>query len=164
MTQEIKTEKFEGLLVKYPDNTSDLVYPKIGMVDLYFHLNNGEYESVAIPQGKWKLLGNPFELSEAYCQLIVPLIKRVYGRSYYDYTVVYPNGTFDYVGTAKQSFNSLLKSLQVYKENPYGKPDINTEKYFPISDDEKDTLFMNDWDKWEEAEERTGNWIILEKL
>lgn len=141
MTQEIKTKKFEGLLVKVPDEAHAPTISKDGW--LYWEINGsrntGQEE---LPYGQWKLIGNPFELSDELLAIILP-------------------DTFE-----KRRFShwiDILSSLQVYKENPYGdKPEFvfNENGKSPI----EFARFEADMFKWQEKEERTGNWILIEKI
>jgi len=66
--------------------------------------------SIDIPSGNWQIVSKLSDITEEQAREMVPLIKRVYGQSYYDYTVVFKVG-FGYVGTAIQSIHSLIRSL-----------------------------------------------------
>jgi len=169
MIKEIKTEKFEGLAVLVPDDAEDFDRECVSDEDFfqlnYLMINNDEESgfhgeptvySIDMPCN-FEIIGKSTELTEEQCADIVGLsfgVNNIY-KSYEDITAV---------DTAKESFASLMQSIGAYSVNPYPKPDINSEKYVPISDDAKDTLFMNDWDQWETAQEHTGTWLILKRI
>jgi len=137
MTQEIKTDKFEGLLVKVPE----------GQVEIFeygfssYHLCITENKDIQLPVGQWKLIGNPFELSDWQWKGIVP--------------TQFTGGAYNYSNYPHLSAGlSLLRSLQVYKENPFknGEPStINHEVWYSKQE-------------WQEAEKRTGNWVLIQKI
>lgn len=154
MIKEIKTEKFEGLAVLVPENASDLVYPKIGIVDLYFLLKNGQYESVIIPQNKngYEIMGKATELTRQNCADIVKYIGLPW-NAYKDYT-----NNSNWFNNPIQSFKSLLYSLGCYSENPIPVPEPQGNGI-----DEMD--YCQTWIKdYEEAQGFTGTWLILKKL
>lgn len=159
MTQEIKTEKFEGLLVKVPE------------ADAYgFRISYGSYvvlswkhkskssDSYRITDNtseKWKIIGNPFELSEEECISIL-------GDQHYNEVLGYYLPVFGYWGykyykTAIEALNTLLKSLQVYKENPYGNLFMRDEDAGSYKETEL-------YPRWKIAQERTGSWILIQKI
>jgi len=166
MIKEIKTEKFEGIAVLVPDGGywPTLKYVKYSdgkeyhMVDYYFGPNHtggfilwykdfGGRKKYPEKDGL-KVIGISSDIMEEECAEIVK-----------DWIGYYP-----ICYSSKEIFIKKLESLGCYSVNPFPKPDINAEKYTPISDDVKDTLFMNDWDQWENAQEHTGTWLILRKV
>lgn len=156
MTQEIKIDKFEGVLVKVPEGNQHCSVELYGDDELVM-INKmyGGYDGLcALPDGKWKLIGNPFELREEQWQNIVDFkVKTGFYKAYStDLGFIY--------NSALDSGYSLLKSMQVFNINPYGDEPKFKECICSdcVSDNE---MYQYDW---EEAEERTGNWILLEKL
>lgn len=156
MQVEHKTQKGTVLFVKVPDDASDLTLPKVGMIDLYFQTKvKSEYEednyiSVGLPDLGFQLIGLTSEVTEKQAKMIVPLIERVYGQSYYDYTVKFKVG-YGYVGTALESLKSLMQHLQVYEVNPYS--------HFTNPED-----FDNDAiEHAQELSNFVGKWVVLFK-
>jgi len=184
MTQEIKTEKFEGLLVKVPEATiRSTVYMgylihkchniENGVTDeqlndyskltkyLKTHKPEKDYKESAIklPSGQWKLIGNPFEWSDYQWKDIVDIAK---SGGFIDCFKDYEKEGYMF-GLPLQSGLSLLKSLQVHKENPYGSmPEFVFKNYgkSPI----EFSRFELDMCEWQAAEERTGNWVLIQKI
>jgi len=164
MTQEIKTEKFEGLLVKVPDDTiRSTVYMgylihkchnfENGITDeqladyskltkyLKNHNPEKDYKEVAVklPDGQWKLIGNPFELREDQVLQIIPRMK----------DSGYPFEIEDW----DESWLNTLDMLKVYEVNPYTHP----SKLSPVGYNKNKQL-------WKDAQERTANWVLIQKI
>jgi len=62
--------------------------------------------------------------------------------------------------TATESGKSLMNSLEVYLENPYGehKPSLTEDLDFKTT---KASEFLIEQMKWNKVQERTGNWILI---
>jgi len=149
----INTGKAELLLVKLPERAKNLFMHKDKLFWVIDKHPWGGFEK--LPSKTWKILGNPFDFTEEQCNEIMPLIDRVYGSSYIDYGTTYKNLSHGYTGSAKGSFNSLLRANNIYRENPFGeKP--------------HETFNHPEWEyiraKWQDAENNVGNWICLIKV
>lgn len=156
MQIEHKTEKGTLLFLKMEND-----YSIAGLNDghIYFWTSSlfqsmGDYPlCVEIPNGKFEYIGLTSDVTEEQAKMMLPLIKRVYGQSYYDYTVKFKVG-YGYVGTALESFKSLMKDKQIYEVNPFGT---------------KQPLIENDYTNqelrsgWDEKQSLCGRWIVLFK-
>ena len=103
-----------------------------------------------IPAGDYDLLGKVSELTTEQMERVCErkYVPDELGRRYKDYST----GRYD--KDLKDSFQSLLDSLQVYSVNPYGdKPKINGYN--------SHQKYNSDLEQWQAAEERTGNFILL---
>lgn len=160
MTKQITTESgIVLLLVEVPDGASDLTRPKVGIVDLYFDMKDGEYESVVIPQGNWK--GKHFkEMSEEECAGLV----RQYGGKIFDYDPKYYSSYPDYeftnhpfeskfFDTAIESGHSLLKSQGILLVNPHEHP-----IYKGTMEEE---LFIHLESEYDEAQSKVKNPLVI---
>lgn len=172
MQVEHKTEKGTLLWIKLPD---DLVsfnqYEDMGYFVLEIKsqiLGNQnitqKWQNIRLEQG-FQLIGLTSEVTEEQCKMMVPLIKRVYGQSYYDYAIKFKVG-YGYVGTALESFKSLMQHKEVYEVNPVEKPEIPKDTGY--SDDKgafefKTESYNFSFKEWNESESRTGKWLVLFK-
>lgn len=137
MIQEIKTDKFEGLLVKVPDGSYGFRISYGSYVVLSWKhktQGSGAYRITDNTSEKWHIIGNPFELTD---ELLAILPETYTGRRY-------------------SQWMDILKSLLVYKENPY--------QYPIIHDFSSEKKYKEQHLKWQQTEERTGNWVLLQKL
>lgn len=122
-----------------------------------------------IPQGNWKLLGVFSDLTEEqicevlnidFCDICTLEKKGVYGTDG-GYAAGCEGSRCDYVREELHvKMNELLKSENVYTENPYGfEPDEYDDEFWEGIDHEK-TVFL-EWkyeeiaNKWQEAQSRT---------
>jgi len=158
MQVEHKTEKGTVLFVKVPDDAKDFVYfddedmPYLSYLikDFSGWLTDRKYLKVC---NGFQLIGLTSEVTEEQAKMMVPLIKRVYGQSYYDYTVKFKVG-YGYVGTALESFKSFIKDNEIYEVNHLGEKPAETFNH-------------PDWEykrsDWNKAQETVGKWIVLFK-
>lgn len=108
---------------------------------------------------EWQILGISTELTEEQCK---PLFKHKdgYGLSF---ELPKPNNRAGYF-TALAAMEVLLEANQCFSKNPYGeKP--KREDFNSMSDKlYADNIF--DWklNKWQQAQQNTGTWLILRKL
>lgn len=158
MTKEIKTEKFEGLVVLVPDDATDFRIDYASYVVLSWSNETGS-DAFRLDNCRYKILGKATELTEEQCADIMPgedigLLGMVF-KNY-----INPSDPFC---DAKQSFKSFMHSLECYSVNPYGeKPEFVFGEYgkSPI----EFNRFELDMFKWQEAQSNTGTWLILKKL
>lgn len=144
---------------------SYFVYPA-GIVGSEFYYwttvsaqNMGDYPmSEHLPDGEWEYLGFSTELNEEQWKEIIE-------SAGWPYIGLYKNYSTDESGklnhkpypTASQSGLSLLEANQCYSKNPYGEyiQDLADGKY-------KDTKEKHD--KFQQAQENTGSWLLLKQL
>lgn len=164
--KHIQTEKFKGIAIQLPNKVYHfkLNYHTISKMWTLYDSRNKKWEftipTLLTNKGHvmYHMIGKAHELSEEQCAEIVPLQEWCH---YFDYQL--SRGHLqNYCDTAKESFNSYLNSIECYSTNPHIKPD--DEKYAPITDEDKDSLFLHDWMVWTKAELNTGTWIILETI
>jgi len=154
MIKEIKTDKFEGLALLVPDNTSN--YRLMDSVSLF----SGDSSICKLPY-RCKILGKSTELTEEQCAEIVEMFsmeKRINGKKTYV--------SYNSMGlhlTAKESFESLMQSLQCYSVNPYGenKPFYSGQSDY---DDPYGNKGRKEHEQWQQAQANTGTWVILKKI
>jgi hypothetical protein len=167
MIQQFRTEKAKGLFVfikdaraagfkidSFSSGTSQLSYTD---------MSDNMFTGITLPPGSWRILCPLNECTEVQArevvdEIIVRSIVPVRASGYFDdyrfrnYTV-----NDQYIGsleTALESIRGLADSLQVYSVNPLGeRPNINVEE------DIEEYGFRII--KWNLAQQRTGNWIIL---
>lgn len=152
-----KTEKGTVLFVLQPEEASDLTYPKVGMIDLYFQTKvqskheEDNYISIGLPNIGFQLIGLTSEVTEEMAKMMVdnPVIDedfRLLSRqenAYMDYVKdCWHTGMCD----ALDSFKSLMQNLQVYEVNPYGETNILPEAEYYLK-----------------VKARCGKWIVLFK-
>jgi len=160
MVKEIKTKKFEGLAVLVPDDAGKFSIKKTrkGYADqLHYYvpytLDVVSNQRLVILQGEgYEVLGKATELTEEQCAEIVDYKTTGYFKSY-----AYKNADFIF-NTAKESFTSLMQSLECYSVNPLNPP-IERLQYGG-----EYTMRQSEIDEYEEAQANTGTWIILRKL
>lgn len=114
-----------------------------------FEGKKGDRPHVHLPSGDWQIVGNPFDLSEE--QAIDLFGKEHYNEEVGCYLPVFGYWGFKYYKTAKEALKLMLDYLKVYRVNPYkgGKPSLlNHDLWYSEQE-------------WQEAEERTGNYILL---
>ena len=141
MQVEHKTEKGTLLFVKVPDYaynfTNDMQPNQLDFyVDTPFKQSKLTFgECVILPKGNWQLIGLTSEITEEQAKMI---------------------------GLASVSnFRKEIEKLQVYEVNPLDKPNRYLAcKLHPLecTGDE-----INRCRKYEEAQSRTGKWIVLFK-
>jgi len=159
MTVEAKIGEHELVFMKVAPDARDFrisqLSPEIPSSALIYttDLNVDHTADEILPEGEWEILGDPFELSEAKCDFLMPGL--IFGhtkihKSYEDNTPV---------DTAKESFESLTYSLQVFKENPYGEKEPEDIPHLGAFTQGRRELYR----KWKELEERVGNWVLLIK-
>lgn len=154
-----RTEKGEISFVKVPDDASDLTLPKVGMIDLYFktkvkyEYEEDNYISISLPDVGFKLIGLTSDVTEDQAKMMVDHCNDIVPGlidGYVDYRRNQLNVAFT---NALASFKSLMQHLQVYEVNPIGERPMWGYKPFTHK-------LMNDW---QEAESRTGKFIVLFK-
>ena len=160
MTVEAKIGEHELVFVKVSPDARDFRiskgFPDPPLGDLVYttDLNVWHTGDEILPEGEWEILGDPFELSEAIYDFLMPGL--IFGhtkihKSYEDNTPV---------DTAKESFESLLYLLKVFKEHPLEDPGLTMKQgdgsvYYTASDE--------DFAEYAFLEERVGNWVLLIK-
>jgi hypothetical protein len=170
MIKEIKTEKFSGLAVLVPDETTnhELRYVKYSDGKEYYSLNyqfgrNSSYTHGGFllwykdfggrknypKEGELHIIGIATQLTEEQCTEIVSLFSSPYlgGKKYVSYH------NMNLYESAKDSFASLMQSLGCYSVNPYTHP----SKLSPIG-------YNKNKQKWQEAQANTGTWLIIQKI
>jgi len=161
MIKEIKTEKFSGLAMLVPDDATkfSLKKTKKGKPDQLHYFIPYTCDAVSnqrlviLPSEDYLFVGKATELTEEQCAEITP--NSFYGR-FIDYNMLEVN-----CGTAKESFASLMQSLQCYSVNPLSDPEGTMRQgdgyvYYSASDEE--------FEEYEKAQANTGTWLILKKL
>ena len=112
--KELNTGKSTILEVEVPTNLTKLrVLPTINELELISGdvIFGKEYRYYKLPFN-CEIIGIASEITEEQAKELVPLIKRVYGQSYYDYTVKFKVG-YGYVGTSIQSWHSFMTAHQI---------------------------------------------------
>ena len=177
MIKEIKTEKFEGLAVLVPDGfksgvanmgylTGKMDNPATRIHEKHFNSPYAiqkqldrvnklpEYvdaPAIKLPEGDYKIIGKASELTEEQCKSIArqnPLMP---------------------VQTLKHRFAALMHSMECYPINPLGK---KPERMVPLmgrgsyteNQLERIERFNIELKIWEEAEKKTGTWLIIQKI
>lgn len=152
-----RTEKGEISFVKVPDDASDLTLPKVGMIDLYFktkvkyEYEEDNYISISLPDVGFKLIGLTSDVTEDQAKMMVDHCNDIVPGlidGYVDYRRNQLNVAFT---NALASFKSLMQHLQVYEVNPYDEARLNM------------TFSNKHKNRWQQAQERTGQWIVLFK-
>lgn len=133
------TSKGEFLAVLLPD---DGIVPNMTLNSLkktilsYWDKSLKDAAHIELPKGKYSIIGLQSEINEEQARKIM--------MPYF---------------TALQEFNSLIQSIECYTVNPYGE-DIPYNAVFDAIDvanlQAKITL-------WQQAQQNTGNWLILKK-
>jgi hypothetical protein len=75
-------------------------------------------------------------------------------------------GNYEHEGylTATESGKSLMDSLDIYLENPVPQPEVYYDPEIPM-DSIHNGFYDQSWvDAYQEAEEKTGNWILIKYL
>lgn len=158
--KEISTDKARLLFVKVPEDASDLVLPKIGIADIYFHLNSGEYGSIGIPPGSWSDPVRVEEVTEGMASQILPS-KPFYPDYFNGETteILFPDFEDDMCYKAVDaidSFQSLLEANEIYTVNPLGeRPVVKTNDMFLEYGN------IRDQEKWDSLQENTASWLML---
>ena len=151
MQIEYNTGNVTVLFVKLADGAKDFKVfnderPYLSFFDGY--ITTREY----LPKGNWRLIGNPFNLTEEQCKELVddPMVKGKDGQLGY---MISPIDTEIY-STAKQSFASLIAHHNIHQTNP-----LQSEW------DEACTWGHGGCtiDEYKKAGKRAGNWIMLIK-
>lgn len=94
--------------------------------------------------GKWQLIGLTSEVTEDQSKMMVDKeVRYMAFKNYIDDLKISQ--------TALKAFKSLMQHLKVYEVNPYGET--------PYCGDRR----IYGSDKWKEAQERTGKWVVLFK-
>lgn len=168
MIIQYSTGKAELCFVKVPEEATDF---ETGSHQQYFQLFfsapfNGMENARhlrPLPPGNWQIVGNPFELSEQESRCIVQEIDHPYDYQYIDYE--YPGKLYL---TAKRSMQSLLGHLKIYQTNPFAgifAPRlVNASDLNDIGSVLIDAIYHDLRDRWKEAEERTGSFVLLKKI
>lgn len=119
---QFETNGLTVLAVKWPKDASDLVLPKVGIADLYFH-RDGNYEpeesylSVGLPQGNWKLHAVTDSITEEQAKVLCPcMLEDDYDQ--YDWVQSYEvwYGGHD---TAKAGLDEYLRSHGIDPNEKY---------------------------------------------
>lgn len=155
MQVEHKTEKGTVLFVQVPD---DAIGYSLTMFDNIPHLqlrfDKHPYgDSIKISRKRleynpWQLIGLTSEVTEEIAKIMVDKMINSY-KDYADSKIVDTFSLF----TALDSFKSLMLHLQVYEVNTIAKP----------NDDAQDGKYLRRLGQWQEAEARTGEWVVLFK-
>ena len=158
MIQEFKTSKGEFLLVKVPDDakTVHIAFNSRNPTLMWCTDLNGiiMIQRQKLEKGNWQIVGEAFDLTRDRCREIIidpdtSGLLDIY-KNYRRHQ--------EYLTSAKQSFESLLVSLDVYSENPIPMPEFQ-------SDENGNGGYCESWiNTYQEAEQRTGRWILLKKI
>lgn len=158
MTHEFRTEKGEFLAKNIPETTYQLevkgndlwVYYTIDNQKLVFTIDISNYELICATKDATEEQAK--EIVEAKHNLKYADRKDMTG--YRDYGEPHKDGNPYWLGNASEALLSLLEREKLYRVNPFKEP-----KY-------KDFYFgyLEDFDRWQQLEERVGNWVILRKL
>ena len=162
--QPFSTGKTEGLFILLKGKACDdyeiirdqdnfhqmqLQYPS----DQYRGLQN--YDWINLPEGEWKDLGFAKDLTEEQLEMIVddfPSYRWQFRQSISRYKNYLDLPPFE---STKESFKSLMESLNCFEENPYGEE-------IPVIHEDFEALEKS-IKQWQEAQERTGSWLVLIK-
>lgn len=149
--KEFKTSKGEFVGRKVPNDATKFKISSLGYL-CYKTTVSGKWNVLSQPNeiyNSYKIIGAANEITEEKAkEVIIEPVKRYIGVmtvfGYKSYLNV-----LDLFETALESFHSLIQANQMYKENPRGEIQLYN-----------DTVF----NQWIEAEENTGNWLILKKV
>lgn len=144
--QEIKTSKFDGFGVLVPEDSQHYWINENDMfLNIRYSFKNSNYKGselvAAEKANKYKIIGISSELTEEQAKEIVDETNE-FGIN------MFTDGRFSFV-TALESFNSLMQSLEMYSDNPLGN---NPYKMDVVQSE------------WQQAQQRTGRWLIIKKL
>lgn len=156
----INTGKCNILAMMVPEGAKAWINPYIKE---YLHVGHihGDAHSLPLPEGNWQILGISTELTEEEWTNLLPIeVTNIQGFICGDYIDYLDRN--NYYETAKESGLSLLEANQCFSVNPYGKeapivsdPDPHSQYYGA----QMDELY-----RWQQAQENTGKWLILNKL
>lgn len=156
--KEIQTPAGKILCVKVPIGSYNHYIDKSGNINYQWdnHVKEGSYMLLG-GYSKWQILNTASKLTEEQAKEIVE-----YGIGYYrDYSAKEFNlMCFD---TALESFKSLMTAEGIYTENPYGDKPGYIEENGQFDANEIEYLNQEARIKWQQAEENTGEWLILIK-
>lgn len=113
----------------------------------------------------FQLIGLTSEITEEQAKMMVDSIGGTVDAYFKDYLIVKHSSKFQFACiSALDSFKSLMQHLQVYETNPFGK-NYNCNVYNGAGSFLNGKLYtMNEAYKgWEQAQSRTGKWIVLFK-
>lgn len=105
-------------------------------------------QTINLPPGNWKLIGSPFDVTEEEARELVDSWLDVGYQCYGEYE------DLAYVRTAIESWYSLLSHLQIYRENPFKRPNEGE----PDED-----VFWEKSSQYQRGEARVGNWVFMIK-
>lgn len=110
--------------------------------------------------GAWQLLGKVGEIKEEQAAVFLEETDNPYWKGQ-DLKFIDYESDDNCFATALESFQSLLRKERVYLVNPYGeKPEVTEFMYTGVPD-EIENAYNKSLAQWQDAEERTGNWICL---
>lgn len=167
MIKIITTNVAELLCVKVPENSYRHLFTNIhGDNDLVFYIKNEFPKFVTLPDGNYQLLGIAHGLTEEVWREILPPILGWSKTLYYnhqskcsDYRDIV-DSAFD---KATESGLSLLRANEVYDVNPFEEKPCEKDYAFDgLINGEYD--FNYDTSKWINAQQNTGNWLMLKKI
>jgi len=159
MTQEFKTTKGSFLIVKVPEDTCNyVVRQNAELSDLWYDDNNNISKWIDLPIARWQIVGDPFGLTEErYKELAMRSDRHPDLELYIDHMADSTRYVY-LLKSAKEGFISLLNSLKIYQTNPIRKPE-------PQFDERGNGGYCQTWiNDYEEAQERTGSFILLKKI
>lgn len=140
------TGKAELCFVKLPESKSGIEVTIHGNERF---LNVWGVEDIKLPSGNWQIVGNPFEITIEVIRDIVPEMR----------DSEYPFEVQDITDTWKD----LLDKWRIYHTNPYNEDRMSIEFHYNDGKASKKDL-DGIHDKWEDAQERTGSFILLKKI
>lgn len=112
----------------------------------------GDYPySIVLPPGEWEPVGSPFDVTEEEARELVPYLPTIEGDRFENFD----SGEYEkkYVfAKAIESWHSLLSHLQIYRENPYLRPNEG---------DQDEDVFWENAAQYQRGESRKGNWILI---
>lgn len=163
MTIEYHTGKTDIILVKMPEGLDRVSISHNAMWEnLSYRLPGAKampfgWTHVKLPTGRWKIAGNPFDLSRIQCSELVKY-QGLPWNAYKDYT-----NDKNWFNSPIDSFKSMLNHLKVYQVNPYGMGNPIMVIGHKGSEKICETILNRYQEEYQEAEERTGNWLLLIK-
>jgi len=110
------TEKGSFIVVEVPAGAKDCGIRDEGKTISFSVYNDISREYWSLPPGNWSLIGNLWELTEEQASEICESASNEFYDGYKDYS----ENQISALHSASASFQSLIKLLNVHKENPYG--------------------------------------------
>jgi len=155
--KEFKTSKGEFLAVLLPDDAYDI---DLINNELYFRSDFGDFKGVRKfrqldIEGNYEIITLLSEATEEKVKEMVEELRVWDGYLYHDYLMIKNFKSYFIFKTALESVNSLMQANEIFSKNPLGKgPKCGCMGH---------SGNCNGCDEFEQAQENTGNWLILKK-